>query len=246
MPDWADSIITAPSVGPMQGVQPTPNMTPSSGAPSRPARGVNEGLKIRPANVNRSNAPKNSRPSRIVTPPSTRVMPSTCVCSNWPTPPTARPIRQNTAEKPRTKSAVPATARPRGGEAGVAAEVRARVVTPPDAPVATAAPPASAVRSASATATVAPVSASAPDIPVMYARYPGTSGRQQGDRNVTAPAAAATGMASSSGPDETRLPTLMAAPARSGPRSALAWFPVWTRPGDAGRVRVGYPISLPV
>ncbi len=85
----------------------------------------------------------------------------------------------------------------------------------------------------------------------MYARYPGTSGRQQGDRKVTAPAAAATGMASSSGPDETRLVALMAAPAlvvlsQSGRRSALAWFPVWTRPGDAVGVRVGYPISLPV
>ena len=99
----------------MQGVQPMPNMTPSSGAPARPARGVNDGLKIRPANMNRSNAPKNSRPSRIVTPPRTWVIPSACVCSSCPTPPAARPISENTAEKPRTNSAVPATARPRGG-----------------------------------------------------------------------------------------------------------------------------------
>jgi hypothetical protein len=45
-------------------------------------------------------------------------------------------------------------------------------------------------------------------MPVMYDRYPGTSGSTQGDRNVTAPAAAATGIASSSGPEETRLPML--------------------------------------
>ena len=106
-----------------------------------------------------------------------------------------------------------------------------------------------ALRSApeSAAATAAPSAlASAPDMPVMYARYPGTSGRQHGDRNVTAPAAAATGMASSSGPDPTRLAALMPAPARSAPRSALAWFPVWPRVGDARLARVPDPISLPV
>jgi len=42
-----------------------------------------------------------------------------------------------------------------------------------------------------------------PVIPVTYDRYPGTSGRQRGDRNVTAPAAAATGIASSTGPEAT-------------------------------------------
>ena len=56
--------------------------------------------------MNRSNAPKNSSPSRIVTPPSTRVIPSACVCSSCPTPPAARPISENTAEKPSSTSAV--------------------------------------------------------------------------------------------------------------------------------------------
>ena len=55
----------------------------------------------------------------------------------------------------------------------------------------------------------------------MYARYPGTSGRQHGDRNVTAPAAAATGIASSSGPDDTRLVTLIARPPRLRRGSAV-------------------------
>ncbi len=153
----------------MQGDQPTPNMTPSSGAPASPTRGVKDGLKIRPANMNRSNAPKNSSPSRIVTPPSTRVIPSMCACSSAPTPPAARPIRQYTAEKPRTNSIAPATARPRGGSVGVAAEVLARVATPPPGPASSALRSASAA-SAAATAVPPPALASLPEIPVMYAR----------------------------------------------------------------------------
>src|SRR6266581_578317 len=39
VPVEADSASTAVSVGPMQGVQPRPNITPSSGAPARPAFG---------------------------------------------------------------------------------------------------------------------------------------------------------------------------------------------------------------
>ena len=103
---------TAVSVGPMHGVQPMPNSTPSSGAPASPALGITDGLKIRPANMNRSNAPKNSSPSRIVTPPSTRVSVESCALNSWPSPPTASPASENTAEKPTTNSAVPATVRP--------------------------------------------------------------------------------------------------------------------------------------
>jgi hypothetical protein len=62
--------------GLMQGVQPMPNSTPSSGAPAKPALGMADGLTMRPANVKRSDAPKNSRPSRTVTPPSIWVMPA--------------------------------------------------------------------------------------------------------------------------------------------------------------------------
>ena len=65
----------------------------------------------------------------------------------------------------------------------------------------------------------------------MYARYPGTSGRQQGERKVTAPAAAATGMASSSGPDETRLVTLMPAPARSARSVSVGMVPSMAESG---------------
>src|SRR5580704_13681593 len=77
------------------------------------------------------------------------------------------------------------------------------------------------------------VVASAPDMPVMYARYPGTSGRQHGDRNVTAPAAAATGIASSSGPDDTRLTTDMP------PSMADAGRRGWPGPGTGLVVRPG-------
>ena len=40
-------------------------------------------------------------------------------------------------------------------------------------------------------------------MPVTNDRYPGTSGRQHGERKVTAPAAAATGSARISGPEAT-------------------------------------------
>jgi hypothetical protein len=50
----------------------------------------------------------------------------------------------------------------------------------------------------------------APAIPVTNDRKPGTSGRQHGDRNVTAPAAAAIGIASSNGPELTSCPMLTA------------------------------------
>jgi hypothetical protein len=45
----------------MHGVQPSPNSTPSNGAPASPARGRNEGRSIRPAAGSRSKAPANSR-----------------------------------------------------------------------------------------------------------------------------------------------------------------------------------------
>src|SRR6185437_606057 len=188
----------------MHGVQPMPN----SGAPASPARGVTDGLKIRPANMNLSNAPKNSSPSTTVTPPRIRVSSESCADSSSPRPPTASPVRANTAENPATNSAVPATVRPvRLAVDGVAAFVLAWVVTLPAALVNS---PLAAVAGA-----VSVTVASAPDMPVMYARYPGTSGRQHGERNVTAPAAAATGIASSSGPDDTRLMTLIGVPPRA-------------------------------
>ena len=71
MPDVSDSASTAVSVGPMHGVQPKPNITPSSGAPASPARGRADGRKIRPAKLKRSNTPANISPSRIVITPRT-------------------------------------------------------------------------------------------------------------------------------------------------------------------------------
>src|SRR3984957_13833229 len=192
VPDWRDRVSTAVSVGPMHGVQPIPNSTPSSGAPASPALGIADGLNIRPASMNRSNAPKNSSPSRIVTPPSTRVSVESCALNSWPSPPTASPARENTTEKPTTNSAVPAIVRPVCRSAGTVARALARVVTPPALPSA-----ASCAATGSGPAVPAPAVAgsgaavaSAPDMPVMYARYPGTSGRQHGGRNVTAPALA--------------------------------------------------------
>ena len=65
----------------------------------------------------------------------------------------------------------------------------------------------------------------------MYARYPGTSGRQHGDRKVTAPAAAATGMASSSGPERTRLAALMACPGSVGTSVSVGMVPSMAESG---------------
>src|SRR5689334_14539901 len=139
VPVEADSASTAVSVGPMQGVQPRPNITPSSGAPARPAFGRAAGRAMRPANENRSNAPANSSPSRMVTPPKTWVSARACPVSRCPSPPRAAPYATNTTEKPSTNSAVPATTRPRGGTAAVAASGRAATATPdagvPDAGV---------------------------------------------------------------------------------------------------------------
>src|SRR5690349_9961093 len=130
VPVEADSASTAVSVGPMQGVQPRPNITPSSGAPARPAFGRAEGRAMRPANENRSNAPANSSPSRMVSPPSTWVSTRACPVSKCPSPPRAAPYAMNTTEKPSTNSAVPATTRPRGETAAVAASGGAATATP--------------------------------------------------------------------------------------------------------------------
>src|SRR5215472_10077243 len=104
----------------MQGVQPSPNSTPSSGAPAIPARGRTDGLMIRPANENRSSRPANSRPRTIVSAPSTSVTARWWVRSAVPKLPNATPYEVYSAENPSTNSAVPATTRPRGGRASTA------------------------------------------------------------------------------------------------------------------------------
>ena len=65
----------------------------------------------------------------------------------------------------------------------------------------------------------------------MYARYPGTSGRQHGDRNVTAPAAAATGMASSSGPDDDQAGHAHACPGSVGTSVSVGMVPSMAESG---------------
>src|ERR1700748_767993 len=130
VPLAADKASTAGSVGPIPGAQQSPNITPSSGAPARPAFGRAEGRTMRPANENRSNAPANSNPSRMVSPPRTWVSNRACPVSKCPSPPRAAPYAMNTTEKPRTNSAVPATTRPRGGTAAVAGSGRAATATP--------------------------------------------------------------------------------------------------------------------
>src|SRR5216683_1680522 len=112
---------TAVSLGPIHGLQPSPNSTPSSGALAIPARGRKDGFTIRPANANRSSAPANNRPSAIVSAPSTTVRPCWCDLSAVPTLPNASPYDVYRAENPSTNSAVPATTRLRGGGASAPA-----------------------------------------------------------------------------------------------------------------------------
>src|ERR1039457_5512897 len=113
VPVEADRASTADSVGPVQGAQPSPNITPSSGAPARPALGRVDGRTILPANENRSKAPANRNPSTMVRPPRTWVSSRAWPVSRWPSPPRAAPRATNTIENPSTNSAVPATTRPR-------------------------------------------------------------------------------------------------------------------------------------
>ena len=141
MPLEADSASTAVSVGPMQGVQPSPNITPSSGAPARPAFGRAEGRTMRPANENRSSTPAKSSPSTIVSPPRTCVSTRACPVSRCPRPPRAAPYATKTTENPSTNSAVPATTRPRGlpgGAVAVVASGGAATATPDPSAAATA------------------------------------------------------------------------------------------------------------
>src|SRR4051794_21211411 len=227
VPVEADSASTAVSVGPMQGVQPSPNITPSSGAPARPARGRAEGRTMRPANENRSSAPANSRPRTMVTAPRICVSSRACPVSRCPRPPRAAPYATKTSENPSTNSAVPATTRPRGGPAGVTASGGAAIATAEPA----AAEAAGAV--AAAPSAVAVADPPAPAMPVTKDRYPGTSGRQHGDRKVTAPAAAATGSARISGPEVTSCPTPLTVASRGSAGPAFT-MPCPSQPLDAG------------
>src|SRR6266516_23048 len=75
VPEVMDRVSTNVSVGPTHGVQLRPNSTPSIGAPASPARGRNEGRRIRPVTGMRSKTPANSSPSTIVSTPRIWVSP---------------------------------------------------------------------------------------------------------------------------------------------------------------------------
>src|SRR6185437_3582536 len=159
------------------------NITPSSGAPARPAFGRAEGRAMRPANENRSNAPANSSPSRMVSPPRTWVSTRACPVSRCPSPPRAAPYAMNTTEKPSTNSAVPATTRPRGETAAVAASGGVATATPdagvPDAGVPEAGVPEAGVPEAGAPDAGAP------------AADPGAAGTEPGAAGDAGPPAPA-------------------------------------------------------
>src|SRR6185369_110160 len=82
---------TALSVGPMHGVQPRPNMTPSNGAPSRPGVGRRCSCTSRLAHMNREKTPANSSPITIVSAPRTWASPTWWTRSQLPRPPNRTP-----------------------------------------------------------------------------------------------------------------------------------------------------------
>src|SRR6185312_12505777 len=102
-------------------------------------------------------------------PPSTWVSTRACPVSKCPSPPRAAPYAMNTTEKPRTNSAVPATTRPRGGTAAVAASGRAATATPDTGAPDTGAPAteAPAADAPAAEAPAADADAAGPPAPAM-------------------------------------------------------------------------------
>lgn len=68
-----------------------PNITPSSGAPASPARGVKRGLKVRESRGTRSSTPMNIKPSRMVSAPRKRITVSWWASSTVLIEPKSRP-----------------------------------------------------------------------------------------------------------------------------------------------------------
>src|SRR5690349_571238 len=159
--------MTTLRVGPMQGVQLSPNSTPSTGAPASPARGRTEGRMIRPVTGNRSNTPANRSPRMIVNPPRIWVSPATWVRRTEPSPPNATPSVANTAEKPSTNRAVPATVRGRPGLAAIVVAGAFTAVPPPLPPASGAGPLVPAVPPGPAALAVpaTPLAAAVPLVP---------------------------------------------------------------------------------
>src|SRR5580700_251900 len=129
----------------------------------------------------------NIRPSRMITAPRIFDRPAEWAVSAAPTLLTAIPSGPNSTENPMTNSSVPSMTLARGwafGRAGTAVIVTPAPAPPPVPAMAvlgtSAAPAISAVAVAAVAVSVA--LAAVPDIPVTYERYPGTSGRQHGDR----------------------------------------------------------------
>src|SRR5579863_1252120 len=129
-----------------------------------------------------------------------------------------------TTENPRTNSAVPATTRLFAGAGTAGATGRAATASPEPPDPSPASGPSGSVSPAAEAGRGPPV----PAMPVTNERYPGTSGRQQGDRKVTAPAAAATGSARSSGPEVTSWPTPLTRAPVPGRQGCAAGGQSWT------------------
>ena len=66
-----ERVVIAASVGPMQGVQPTPNRKPSTGAAASPTAGT---LWTRQSRWSNGITPANTSPSRMVNKPRTTVI----------------------------------------------------------------------------------------------------------------------------------------------------------------------------
>ena len=110
-PSEKASSCTALNVGPMQGAQPNPKVTPKTGAPHSPAGGF---AWILASPCNQLMPPRNTTPMRITTTPSTWVTQAASgPISQAPSWPKTAPMSMKTNEKPSTNSPIPANIRPR-------------------------------------------------------------------------------------------------------------------------------------
>jgi hypothetical protein len=94
----------------MQGSQPSPKKTPSTGAMARPTVGT---AWMRTSRWSSGTRPMNTRPSRITSTPVTIDSSRWYAKSSWPIEPNSAPPLTNTAVKPRTNSDDPSSSRPR-------------------------------------------------------------------------------------------------------------------------------------
>ncbi len=114
LPWSTDRVSTTASVGPMHGVQPSPNTIPSSGAPASPAAAqlVDAEVALQPRDDPDEGQPEHDRDDA-----EHRVITSALPSSTAPSPPNSAPPSTNTRANPSTNSSDPQHQPPPAGSA---------------------------------------------------------------------------------------------------------------------------------